>query len=446
NSILVLIGTGSGGSEVPSESDTLNVVDALAQLNDKKANKLVREVRFYNGEDRTLDFILTNVYVRIQGTSSVNYARKNFRFYFQKTASGWTVTLSYGEIDGNGRQKNPVVTTGKKNLFKLRRNSVGAKLACSKCDFSDSSMTTNTGGAKLINDGLKEMGLLTPAQRYAKDHGLEDDYRSAIDGLPCDLFVAKSADEDLTYYGQYNMNNEKSDSYPIFGQDETIGGEKWGEGDTLNYLEADEEGHKQYLPVCFETLNNSNPLCLFHWLPSTEPEHKDFMDYNFDGGLEFNHPKDTFWSDGGGDAEEEPNLKDHLGTGDKYDKMYKATDRMMSFVYRCVKETPAGRNMVYSTESHSFEGVDYEDDGDKFPTAKWQSDTFRKEASKYFDLPHLIAYYLYVQFNLGVDQLAKNMLIRTWDGVKWSIDYYDGDCQLGSDNKSFLTGKYDDNR
>ena len=446
NSILVLIGTGSVGSEVPSESDKLNVVDALAQLNDKKANKLVREVRFYNGEDRTLDFILTNVYVRIQGTSSVNYARKNFRFYFQKTASGWTVTLSYGEIDGNGRQKNPVVTTGKKNLFKLRRNSVGAKLACSKCDFSDSSMTTNTGGAKLINDGLKEMGLLTPAQRYAKDHGLEDDYRSAIDGLPCDLFVAKSVDEDLTYYGQYNMNNEKSDSYPIFGQDETIGGEKWGEGDTLNYLEADEEGHKQYLPVCFETLNNSNPLCLFHWLPSTEPEHKDFMDYNFDGGLEFNHPKDTFWSDGGGDAEEEPNLKDHLGTGDKYDKMYKATDRMMSFVYRCVKETPAGRNMVYSTESHSFEGVDYEDDGDKFPTAKWQSDTFRKEAGKYFDLPHLIAYYLYVQFNLGVDQLAKNMLIRTWDGVKWSIDYYDGDCQLGSDNKSFLTGKYDDNR
>lgn len=114
NSILVLIGTGSVGSEVPSDSDTLNVVDALAQLNDKKANKLVREVRFYNGEDRTLDFILTNVYVRIQGTSSVNYARKNFRFYFQKTASGWTVTLSYGEIDGNGRQKNPVVTTGKK--------------------------------------------------------------------------------------------------------------------------------------------------------------------------------------------------------------------------------------------------------------------------------------------------------------------------------------------
>lgn len=446
NSILMLIGSGSVGSEVPSDSDTLNVMDALAQLNNKKANKLVREIRFYNGEDRGLDFILRNAYARIQGTSSVNYARKNLRFYFQKTAPGETVSLSYGEIDGNGNQSDAVTTEGKKNLFKLRKNSVGAKLACPKCDFSDSSMTTNTGGAKFIHDGLKEMGLLTPAQQYAQDHGLEEDIRSAIDGMPCDLFVAKSADEDFIYYGQYNMNNEKSDSYPIFGQDDTIGTDKWGEGDTLNYLVADEQGNKQYLPICFETLNNSNPCCLFQWLPGTEAEHEDFMDNNFDGGLEFNHPKDTFWTGGGGDAAEEPNLKEHLGTGDVYDKMYKATDRMMGFIYRCVKETEIGKNLGYNTSTHSFEGINYDDEGGKFPKAKWQSATFRNEAQKYFNIPYLIAYYLYVDFQLGVDQLAKNMLIRTWDGVIWYITYYDGDCQLGSDNKSFLTGKYDDNR
>ena len=224
NSILVLIGTGSVGSEVPSESDTLNVMDALAQLNNKKANKLCREVRFYNGENRALDWIARDIYLRIQGTSSVNYARKNLRFYFQKTASGYTARMTYGEIDGNGQQSNPTATEGKKNLFRLRGNSVGAKLACAKCDFSDSSMTTNTGGAKFINDGMKEMGILTPAQQYAADHAdtCKEDIRSAIDGLPCDLFVAKSVDEDLTYYGQYNMNNEKSDSYPIFGQDEIM--------------------------------------------------------------------------------------------------------------------------------------------------------------------------------------------------------------------------------
>ena len=107
-----------------------------------------------------------------------------------------------------------------------------------------------------------EMGLLTPAQRYAADHPdtCPEDIRSAVDGMPCDLFVAKSADDDLVYYGQYNMNNEKSDSYPIFGQDKAIGGEIWGEGDTLDYLEAGESGEKEYLPVCIETLNNSNDL------------------------------------------------------------------------------------------------------------------------------------------------------------------------------------------
>ena len=446
NSILVLIGSGSVGSEVPSGSDTLNVMDALAQLNDKKANKLCREVRFYNGENRELDWIAHDIFLRIQGTSSVNYARKNLRFYFQKTASGYTARMSYGEIDGNGQQGNLTATEGKKNLFRLRKDSIGAKLACAKCDFSDSSMTTNTGGAKFIHDGLKEMGLLTPAQRYAEDHGVYDDIRSAIDGMPCDLFVAKSASDDLVYYGQYNMNNEKSDSYPIFGQDDTIGSENWGEGGTLNYLEAGGDGRKEYLPICIETLNNSNDLCLFHWLPSGEAGHTDFMDTNFDGGFEFNHPKDTFWSGGGGDGEEEPNLKDHLGTGDKYDKMYKAVDRMMSFVYTCAKETEACKRMKYDTATHTFTGVDYTDDGDKFPSAKWQSPTFKKEAMKYFNIPYLIAYYQYIDFNLGVDQLAKNMLLRTWDGVIWYTTYYDGDSQLGSDNKTFLTGEYDDNR
>ena len=446
NSILVLIGSGSVGSEVPSGSDTLNVMDALAQLNDKKANKLCREVRFYNGENRELDWIAHDIFLRIQGTSSVNYARKNLRFYFQKTASGYTARMSYGEIDGNGQQGSPTATEGKKNLFRLRKDSIGARLACAKCDFSDSSMTTNTGGAKFIHDGLKEMGLLTPAQRYAEDHGVDDDIRSAIDGMPCDLFVAKSASDDLVYYGQYNMNNEKSDSYPIFGQDDTIGSETWGEGGTLNYLEAGGDGRKEYLPICIETLNNSNDLCLFHWLPSGEAGHTDFMDTNFDGGFEFNHPKDTFWSGGGGDGEEEPNLKDHLGTGDKYDKMYKAVDRMMSFVYTCAKETEACKRMKYDTATHTFTGVDYTDDGDKFPSAKWQSPTFRKEAMKYFNIPYLIAYYQYIDFNLGVDQLAKNMLLRTWDGVIWYTTYYDGDSQLGSDNKTFLTGEYDDNR
>lgn len=446
NSALIFIGSGSVESEVPSSSDTMNVLDALAQLNDKKANKLVRKIAFYNGEHPEMSFIAENVFTRIQGTSSVNYSRKNWRIYFQKTASGYAATLSYGEIDGNGVQQNPITTEGKQNLFRLRPNSVGVKLACPKCDFSDSSMTTNTGGARFFTDGMKEMGLLTPAQRYAADHGLTEDYRVSIDGLPCDLFAAMSEDEDLTYYGQYNMNNDKSESYPIFGQDASIGTETWGEGDTLDYLMPGEDGVKRYLPIAIETLNNSNPCCLFQWVPGTDSRHAAFMDRHFDGGLELNHPKDTFWNSGKGDASGEPNMKEHLGSGDKYDRMYKAIDRLMSFISRCTKETQAGSGMRYDTESGAFTGMDYADDGSKFPTAKWQSATFRAHASEYIDVPYSLAYHMFVDVNLGVDQLAKNIIWRTWDGVIWYPNWYDGDCQHGNDNKSMLTGRYDDNR
>ncbi len=446
NSALVFIGTGSVESEVPSDSDTMNVLDALAQLNDKKANKLVKKIIFYNGEHPELSFIAENVIVRIQGTSSVNYSRKNWRIYFQKSASGWTAVLVYGEIDSNGEQKNPVRTEGKKNVFKLRPNGVGVKLGCPKCDFSDSSMTTNTGGAKFFTDGMKEMGLLTPAQAYAQDKGLDDDIRASIDGMPCDLFAAMTEDEDLTYYGQYNMNNDKSESYPIFGQDKTIGDEIWGEGDTLAYLAAGEDGVKEYLPIAIETLNNSNPCCLFQWVPSTDANHEAFMDNNFDGGLEINHPKDTFWIGGKGDDAEEPNMKEHAGSGDKYDKMYKSIDRLMSFVHRCVAETEAGENMSYNVETGLHEGVDYTDDGEKFPYGKWKSAYFRAHAAEFLNVHYSLAYHMFVDFNLGVDQFAKNILWRTWDGVIWYPTWYDGDCQLGNDNKSMLTGKYDDNR
>ena len=446
NSALVFIGTGSVESEVPSASDTMNVLDALAQLNDKKANKMAGKVIFHNGEHPEQSFIAENVFVRIQGTSSVNYSRKNWRIYFQKTGSGHTASLSYGEMDSNGVQKNPVRTEGKKNLFRLRPESVGVKLACPKCDFSDSSMTTNTGGAKFFTDGMKEMGLLTPAQAYARDHDLDDDYRASIDGMPCDLFAARTEDEDLTYYGQYNMNNDKSESYPVFGQDKTIGGETWGEGGTLDYLTADEDGHKEFLPIAIETLNNSNPCCLFQWVPSTDAAHASFMDRHFDGGLELNHPKDTFWNSGKGDAAEEPNMKEHIGTGDRYDRMYKAIDRLMSFINRCVKETAAGRNVSYNTDSGAFSGVDYADNGDKFPSDKWQSAYFKAHAAEYMNVPYAMAYYMFVDFNLGVDQFAKNILWRTWDGRMWYPTWYDGDCQHGNDNTSMLTGRYDDNR
>ena len=94
-------------------------------------------------------------------------------------------------------------------------------LICLKSDYSDSSMSLNTGGAKLFNDVLKEMGLLTPPQRYQYETGGSDlnavTVRTAIDGVPIDMFVAAAEDGENDYVGQYNFNNEKSKSGDLFG-------------------------------------------------------------------------------------------------------------------------------------------------------------------------------------------------------------------------------------
>ena len=62
------------------------------------------------------------------------------------------------------------------------------------------------------------------------------------------------------------------------------------------------------------------------------------------------------------------------------------------------------------------------------------------------DRDFLLTYYLFTDYFLSVDQRAKNMMLRTWDGLKWYITYYDGDTQLGKRNDCFLVYGYTTDR
>ena len=59
----------------------------------------------------------------------------------------------------------------------------------------------------------------------------------------------------------------------------------------------------------------------------------------------------------------------------------------------------------------------------------FKSEKFRDEISDYFDKAFLLTYYLWTDYFLAVDQRAKNMMLRTWDGLIWYITYYDGDTR-----------------
>lgn len=76
----------------------------------------------------------------------------------------------------------------------------------------------------------------------------------------------------------------------------------------------------------------------------------------------------------------------------------------------------------------------------------FKSEKFRDEISDYFDKAFLLTYYLWTDYFLAVDQRAKNMMLRTWDGLIWYITYYDGDTQMGKRNDCFLVYDYTTDR
>ena len=76
----------------------------------------------------------------------------------------------------------------------------------------------------------------------------------------------------------------------------------------------------------------------------------------------------------------------------------------------------------------------------------FKSEKFKNEIGQYFDKDFILTYYIFTDYFLSVDQRAKNMMLRTWDGLKWYITYYDGDTQLGKRNDCFLVYLYTTDR
>ena len=227
-------------------------VDAANSKNNKKADFAADKVYWYSPFGEEYDFVAQHINFRIQGTSSTKYPRKNYRLYLAKTAAGHdiaetVVTKGISRADGTGGEAVDAKISGGKikgNKVALRPGGMAENLFCMKADYSDSSMVQNTGGAKLFNDIMIELGLLTPPQRYQLEHGGSITVRQAIDGIPCDLFVMAEDGGATTYYGQYNLNNEKSKSGKLFGMEGV-------------------SGFEPTCPIALEGLNNGNPFCLF---------------------------------------------------------------------------------------------------------------------------------------------------------------------------------------
>ena len=335
--------------------DGLNPVNAE---NNKKTDFLA-DVHLWLPDGRYV--YLHNVYIRIQGTSSTKYPTKNYRIYVAKGEEP--------ELYVNGVKQAEL-------KIALRVGQKPVKVLCAKADYSDSSMVQNTGGAKLWNNLMKSLGFLTPPQQ------VDSTVRTAIDGYPIDVFAAESLEETPAYYGQYNLNHDKSDWQEIIGMEGV-------------------EGFTPSEPIALEFLNNTQPLCLFQGRADLDAQ----LAEEFDNAVEFNYPTKTAGAD--------------TKWANSTQAQKTAVKRLWGWIRDCV---PSGASV---------------DDVSTFRSTK-----FKSEVEQYINLNFLLCWWLFTDYFLNVDQRAKNTIWATWNALVWYILYYDGDTQIGDRNDSMLAYLY----
>ena len=218
-------------------------VPVLESATDTSVQILV-DIEFINEQDPTKNFVMKNVVLKIQGTSSLAYPRKNFRIYTKKEES--SIVYDYlGNVILN-------------KLYAFKDGAQPVDCWNLKADYAESSGTHNTGIARLWNkvmygaiiqhtnilgETVNGYALRTKAQITALSKGYTYDVRTTVDGFPIVLFYRQSPNDDLIFLGKYNFNNDKS-TPSVFGFEGI-------------------PGFNNTRMQCWETKDNGHPLGLF---------------------------------------------------------------------------------------------------------------------------------------------------------------------------------------
>lgn len=159
-----------------------------------KENKVPIRIKYISGnaDEYGASFDLENCQVGWQGTSSLQYAVKNYKI----------------------KLKNP---DGSKYKYSPFKNGILEDTFCLKADYMESSHANNTGMAKFINDELYDTKV-PPQQTNSK-------VRTAINGFPIQLYIAKDSASTPVYMGVFNFNLDK-ECNKSFGLDNEVTGQE----------------------------------------------------------------------------------------------------------------------------------------------------------------------------------------------------------------------------
>lgn len=367
------------------QANGMSTVKYAAAINNKDTRYDVDEIlHIKKGSDKSLNMKCTGGCIRLQGTSSLAYPIKNYRFYFRSANDSKVFGKVYTEVDefGNGGK----LIEGTKPAWSFKGvNSYGKLPApvnvwCLKADFAESSSSHNTGMARMANDTLIQTASPTPAQKYSTSIY---DVRTTVDGEPCYLFYRNTVNDKPEFLGKYNLNNDKS-TENVFG---FTGVEGYHD---QTWVQDKFEGENP--TECWEFLNNDFPM-------------GKYLDDDFDSLDELGKPE---WA-----KVFEARYPD---VQDDYDSGTLGKPLLLSNWVSWVK----------STKDNPIK--------------------FKNELGNYADIQHLCKYFAFTQLMGAVDQMVKNAMLAFWyspdkDKMLAYYIFYDNDTILGVRNDGRL--KYD---
>ena len=393
---------------VTGEQNGVTSLEYASLINDKDARYAVTEMLYvHKGMSSPYNFRAIGGCIRLQGTSSLAYPIKNFRFYFRSALSGSVFAEVWQGVNDEGTGGTLNVDTVPLHSFKglNDRGKLPAPVNvwCGKADFAESSSSYNTGGAKLFNDVFVKTGSPLPPQKYATSSHPYD-VRSSIDGEPLFLFARKTLADKPIFMGKYNFNNDKS-TEQVFGFKDVPGYHLNAEGTgPSSWITQKFEGKNP--TECWEVLNNDFPMGMFlnddfdatsvitdtsTNLPITVPSWTRVFEARF------------------------PDNQSAYISGALPKPFY--LERFVKWVHS-TKEDPA---------------------------------KFKAELHLYADVDNFCKYFQFTQILAMVDQMVKNtMLCFFYDPAKDAVlayyEYYDGDTKIGGRNDGRLKYNWDVNR
>lgn len=390
---------------------------------DKSTYVRMDKIEVINLEDQTKNMTLINPSMRAQGTSSMAYPRKNFRFYTQ--ADGKDKTQPSYVTQMFDYQDRELFGTDRVYSFKNKAQPVSCW--CLKADYAESSSTHNTGIARLWNRVMNNVVIANnkiDSRYYLKDESLfpnidhpcrtiaqlianRDSYpydvRTTVDGFPIVLFYHEREDLPLIFLGRYNWNNDKST--------ESV----YGFCDIPNFDNSKVE--------CWEVVNGDMPCNLFTDISQ--------------------------WDNGIGQTD---------GWGESFEARYPDDHEKPSEAERATGVNSALKRVA--TWINSTKGASKVEDGriivdpehadlmEKFKTGDPNAAIGEGRNGKwdYLDVYKVAAYYVYLMRFGAVDQTVKNAMFTTEDGKHWFYINYDNDTINGVKNDGTLRFGYDIDR